>query len=139
MVVGPDGGHVVDVAAEPDAVAEALPIRAILLPRVTGRPDTRMTPVPRAQSLKAMAPTTMFQLAGAGRGEFHAMARLAAQVPSYALELGTDRTRIPDVIREFLAAHAPTLSKPRSIGTRRSPKGGYCIGHDAVSGLEPVS
>jgi len=88
----------------PASCARSLPIRAILLPRVTGRPDTRLVPASRADSLKAMAPSTVFQLAGAGRGEFQAMARLAAQVPSYALELGTDRAQIPGVIREFLAS-----------------------------------
>ena len=91
----------------PSACARDLPIRAILLPRVTGQRDTRIVPASRAESLKAMAPSTVFQLAGAGRGEFQAMARLAAHVPSFALELGTDRAQIPGIIREFLATRVP--------------------------------
>jgi hypothetical protein len=90
------------------ACARSLPIRAILLPRVTGLRETRLVPVSRAEGLKAMAPSTVFQLAGAGRNEFTAMARVAAQVPSFALELGTDRACIPGVIRDLLNGDIPT-------------------------------
>lgn len=109
-------GSVVHVAKGPDEKcvlfldgadglrpSRVIPLRAILLPCVVARTGTSIRPATPAHCLKAMAPSTVFQLAGAGRGEFHAMARLAGELPGYVLELGTDRAAIPAVVRELLA------------------------------------
>ena len=64
-----------------DRIATTFAIRAVLLTRVTGRPDTRLSPATAAEGLKAIAPSTIFQLPGAGLREFQALARLVREVP----------------------------------------------------------
>jgi hypothetical protein len=86
-----------------DRIAMVLPIRAVLLPRVTGQPDTRLSPAKPADGLKVMAPSTIFQLPGAGLREFQALARLVREVPVYTLEVGTDLSQIPTVLADLLA------------------------------------
>lgn len=84
-------------------IAAQLPIRAVLLPYVTGQRDTRMQPTSAAAGVKALAPSTLFQLAGVGPAAFRMIAALLRQVPCYRLELGTDLEQIPLVIRTWLA------------------------------------
>jgi len=79
------------------------PLRAILLPHVAGGTDTTLKPVSPISALRALAPSSIFQLAGAGQSEFEALTRLVKSIPCYALELGTNLQRIPEVIAELLA------------------------------------
>lgn len=90
----------------PDRVLSQFPIRAILLPQVTGRPTTSVQSVSPMTALKALAPSTLLQLPGAGQASFQAMARLVRQVPCYTLALGTDLAQIPVVITDLLGALA---------------------------------
>jgi hypothetical protein len=87
----------------PDKIVTGFPLRAILLPRITGRSQTTLTPVSSIGGLRALAPSTIFQLSGAGGRAFQIMSRLVKQVPCYNLELGTDIAMIPGVIFDFLS------------------------------------
>jgi hypothetical protein len=78
-------------------------IRAIALPRVTGRPETRVTEASPVAAVRALAPTTVFQLPRLDQEAFARVVALSRAVPSYHLELGTDRERIPDVVAGLLA------------------------------------
>ncbi len=89
-----------------NSIVTSLPIRAILLPRVTGRVDTRLVSATPAEGLKSMAPSTIFQLPGAGLQEFQVLARLVREVPVLTLEVGTDLSQIPTVISDLLARSA---------------------------------
>ena len=91
----------------PQKISRGFPIRAILLPRVTGLPDTRLRKATPAAALKALAPTTIFHLQGASREAFQKMSLLARRVPSYVLELGTGLPQIPAAILELLRKGAP--------------------------------
>jgi|GEM_PF-547150 len=82
----------------------ARPIRAIVLPRVGGGRDTSSRPATGAEALRALAPTTLFQLPGAGRDAFRRLAGLARTLPVVALRLGTDLDQIPDAVRAILQA-----------------------------------
>lgn len=88
----------------PDRVLTQFPIRAILLPQVTGGPTTSVKPVSPIIALKTLAPSTLLQLPGAGQASFRAMARLVRQVACYTLALGTDLALIPRVIDDVLGA-----------------------------------
>ncbi|MCW5850180.1 MAG: serine kinase [Anaerolineae bacterium] len=90
----------------PDRVLTQFPLRAILLPQVTGGPTTSVAPVSPMIALKTLAPSTLLQLPGAGQASFQAMARLVRQVPCYTLALGTDLAQIPVVIDDVLGAIA---------------------------------
>ena len=86
----------------PEKITTGFPLRAILLPHVTGRRESTLTPASPIAALKALAPSSIFQLSGAGQAAFQAMAKLVKQVPCYRLELGTELTRIPEIILELL-------------------------------------
>lgn len=87
----------------PQRLGRGFPLRAILLPVVTGRRETSLRPTSAAASLAALAPSTIFLLPLAGRTALGAMAALVRQVPSYVLELGTEIERIPVVIHSLLS------------------------------------
>jgi hypothetical protein len=86
----------------PERLSASFPIKAILIPRVTGKFDTRLTPATQIDGLRALAPSTLFQLSGAGAQNFGVMAGFARRVPSYFLEAGTNLEQIPAVIKAFL-------------------------------------
>jgi len=54
-------------------------------------------------ALKALAPSTILQLPGAGQKALRSIAKLLKQVPCYVLELGIDQERIPGVILDLLS------------------------------------
>jgi len=83
--------------------AEGLPVRAILLPRVTGLPRTRIREGSPIMSLTELAPSTVLPLPGTGREDFENMSALVKRVPNYILELGTEFSEIPKVIADLLA------------------------------------
>lgn len=86
----------------PQQTSRGFPLRAILLPQVTDSPDTRLLRVSPAMSLRAVAPSTIFQLPGAGQQAFSRLSRLVQRLPSYILAVGSDRTRIPVPILRIL-------------------------------------
>ena len=87
----------------PSKVATQLPVRAILLPRVTGLPETRWKRVSVAMTLAALAPSTIFQLPRAGNEALKFLAAFARPLPCFSLEVGTDLSTIPPVIEKLLA------------------------------------
>jgi hypothetical protein len=86
----------------PDRPIEGFPLRAIVLPTITGGTHTRAGPTSRAAALVALAPSTVFQLHTAGSEALQYMTHLARKVPAYVLELGTDVSEIPGVILALL-------------------------------------
>ncbi len=86
----------------PHKVVSGFPVRAVLLPRVTGGEATALSPASPMEALRALAPSTLFQLAGAGRSDFVAMSGFVRKVPCYHLELGTALGQIPGVILRLL-------------------------------------
>jgi hypothetical protein len=86
----------------PDRIVPRLPIRAIMLPRVTGLPDTTIEPASKRESLAALSLSTLHQLAGSGRELLQTIARLVDAVPSHHLNLGTDLTQIPKALASML-------------------------------------
>jgi hypothetical protein len=87
----------------PSKVATRLPVRAILVPRITGLPETGLKRVSVAMTLAALAPSTIFQLPRAGGEAFKFLAAFARKLPCFSLELGTDLSTIPPVIEGLLA------------------------------------
>ena len=86
----------------PHNLPGGLPIKAVFVPRVCGKSTTSIQRRSSSQTLVALAPGSLFQLPGAGRNSFRAMADLLRAVPCYTLELGTDLSQIPIVIEDFL-------------------------------------
>ena len=86
----------------PEQVVQGFPIKAILVPKVTGSIDTFYRPISGAIALRALAPSTMFQLHSNKQRALQSMSNLVKQVPCYILELGTDMRQIPVVISTIL-------------------------------------
>jgi hypothetical protein len=86
-----------------DQVVTSLPLRATLVPRITGLARTRLKRASAAASLMALAPSTIFQLPGDGRAVFQQIAQVIEQVPSYFLELGHDVHEVPRIILQLLS------------------------------------
>lgn len=85
-----------------DRLLRELPLKAILMPRVTGRPETRVLPAGAMQGLHALAPSTLFQSTGLGGSSLKKMAELSRRVPCFFLEPGTDLDGIPVAIGNLL-------------------------------------
>lgn len=86
----------------PEAMLPGFPIRAILIPRITGQPETRLTPARSFDAMQAIAPTCVFHLVGDAGRTMSKIAELCRRVPAYWLEAGTDLPQIPDRILEYL-------------------------------------
>ncbi|MEA5619901.1 serine kinase [Cronbergia sp. UHCC 0137] len=86
----------------PQKVVKGFPIKAVLVPQITGKLDTHLRPISAGVALRALAPSTIFQLAGSGQTALQIMSSLVKQVPCYILELGTDMVQIPDIILRLL-------------------------------------
>jgi hypothetical protein len=78
------------------------PVRMVLVPRIVGGLTTTAVAISPVEALKALAPSTLFQLIGASQKDFHAMAELVKNVPCYRLELGTDLRAIAGAIERLL-------------------------------------
>ncbi|HLJ59354.1 MAG TPA: serine kinase [bacterium] len=86
-----------------DWITTGFPVRAILVPQVTGRPETSAVPISPAAALKALAPSTIFQLAGMDHSTLGTLAACVRRVPCYALRLGSTLSAIPAAIQDVLA------------------------------------
>ncbi len=84
-----------------------LPLGAILITAVARDGRTAVAPASRAEALQAMAPTTIFQLPGAGAGDFARMAAIVRRVACHRLHLGTDTAANVAAIRGVIEACAP--------------------------------
>jgi hypothetical protein len=87
----------------PEKLVTGFPIRAILLPHITGLLETTLTPASSMASLSALLLSTMRQLPGADKATLRIIEQFIEQVPSYHLELGTDLAQIPEVILGLLS------------------------------------
>jgi hypothetical protein len=86
----------------PEKLCTGFPIKAILLPKVTGRRKAAFSKTTPTTALTALAPSTIFQLNRNRTQSFQVLTRLVKEVPAYVLECGTDVTQIPDIIQEVL-------------------------------------
>ena len=90
----------------PEKMARGFPTRAILLPRVTHGSHTSVRETSSAAGLRALAASTVFQLAGAGHRDLQAVAALVRRTPCFDLLLGQNVGDVPQVIADLLARGA---------------------------------
>lgn len=84
----------------PDQLPGRLPVRALVVPHVVGRGETRLVEITPVQALIALAPTTVLQLQNSA--VVARMADLTRTVPCYRLELGGDVQDGPRTLRRLL-------------------------------------
>jgi hypothetical protein len=86
----------------PERVAASLPLKAILVPRISGKKDTSIRPASGMEALSAMAPGTMAQLPSSDGQDLKFMSTAVKQLPSFVIEVGTDLPQIPAAIVKLL-------------------------------------
>jgi hypothetical protein len=90
----------------PASVVRGFPLRAILLPRVTGLTNTKLVKAGAMDAFRAIAPTTLLHLTRATDEAARKISALCRSLPVWWLEAGTDLRQIPQVIAEFLEGGA---------------------------------
>jgi hypothetical protein len=82
----------------PDWLVPSAPLRALVLPRVTGNSSTHVRAGSAAEGLRAVAPSTVLQHFGHGAAGIVTVAELVRRLPVYVLELGRDMTSAVDAV-----------------------------------------
>lgn len=88
-------------AGAPDGMIRDFAVRSVVVPVIDGGP-TRVSPISRGEALRALAPSTVLQLSGAGGRTLAAMAELVRRVPAHALHLSPDPRTAPEVLVELI-------------------------------------
>ncbi|NOR61140.1 MAG: serine kinase [Rhodobacteraceae bacterium] len=97
------GKHVFDLREVfPEAAIDEAKIKAILLPRVSHLPHTKLERASAFEALQALAPSTMLQLGGDRSATFKACAEVVRAVPAFHLLLSEDPREIAATIRGFI-------------------------------------
>ena len=86
----------------PDRVVAGMPLRAIVVPRITGRAASSVEPCSAFEALVAMLPSTAAQLPAASNDDCDRMVALAEKLPAYLLHLGSDIRGIPAALTTLL-------------------------------------
>ena len=95
----------------PHQLIAGFPIRAVLLPHVVGEGVSSVSPATSADAFRALAPSSLMQVPGAGPGLLMALRTLVEQAPAFHLHLGADPRDLPGVIADVLATlPAPVVS-----------------------------
>ena len=97
----PDGGPLV---TEPAGAVTRAVARVLLLPEVTGRPETRVEELPRTQVLRTLVPGSIREGGGLGGRALQEMTRVARTLPSFRLLLGTDPAGVADAVAGAIEA-----------------------------------
>jgi hypothetical protein len=83
---------------------DRLPVRCIVVPRVTPGGKTAIGPLPRAVAFRAVAPSTVYQSPGAGAVDVAFLAGFVRDLPCRQLDLGADIEAVPHLLQELLAS-----------------------------------
>ncbi|SRR5579871_6857329 len=86
----------------PERMTSGFPLRAILLPVITGAPNTRLEACAPSEALLGLAPSTIAQLPCAAQADANRLAALTEKLPAYKLVLGRDLAEIPAAVRRVL-------------------------------------
>jgi hypothetical protein len=82
--------------------AEGATLRAVVLPRVRAGGAPLLTPIAPGEALRALAPSTIFQMAGAGASTFTSLGALVKAVPAFRLDLGSDLSAVAARVASLL-------------------------------------
>ena len=95
-----------------DAMTASLPIVAMVTPRFGDTQDSSFEPIDRDALLMAAAYPTLIQLPHSGHEVIEFLERVAGEVPTGRLVLGSDRMRVPHALRHAIAEPAATFTGP---------------------------
>jgi hypothetical protein len=88
------------------ALVGRIRLRAVVMPRL-GAVECRLTPCSSADALRALAPSTMFQLSGDGGRALGPLSQVVRRLPCFFLDLDSDPWAAVPAVKELLR-HAST-------------------------------
>ncbi len=88
----------------PDRLSDGFPVKAVVLPRVSGAVDTTIRRATPIDVLHALAPTTVFHMKVDREQVLEKLGALARRVPGYWLDAGTELEQIPPSLLELAVA-----------------------------------
>jgi hypothetical protein len=77
-------------------------ISALVFPRVGAAGAPALIPIAAGEALRALAPSTIFQMAGAGASTFAILGTLVKAVPAFRLQLGPDLSAVAASVASLL-------------------------------------
>lgn len=86
----------------PEKIIRDFPLKAILVPQISSDGSTFLEPIAHSEALKALAPSTIFQLPYQNTDALRRMKTIIAQIPCYRLHLGKEPEQINTVILALL-------------------------------------
>jgi hypothetical protein len=86
----------------PDRLSPGFPIRAVVLPKPSGRRDTALRPMPASAALLLLGPYNALRWPTGGRTSLASLAATLRSLPCFCLETGTDMSQIPKTIASLL-------------------------------------
>jgi hypothetical protein len=88
---------------QPDKITSGFPLKAVVLPRFfPGTKKCEVTSLAPESAFRAIAHSTITQLAGAGSEALRAMSQIVHRVPCYLVKLGEDLSDISKTMSELL-------------------------------------
>ena len=86
----------------PEKILNKFPLKAVLIPKLTGHASPRIEKIPPASGLLALGPSTVFQLPGFEEQTFRNLGEVVKKVPCYTLELAKGRDENASALSRFL-------------------------------------
>jgi hypothetical protein len=89
-------------AIVPERLSAGFPLKAVLLPKPSGRRDTTVVAGSLSAALLHLGPENALRWPSLGRARFAKLAASLRSLPCYRIETGTDIGQIPRVIASLL-------------------------------------
>jgi hypothetical protein len=86
----------------PDSVVTGFPLLGIVVPRLTGRPQSQLAPLDPAAALRALAPSTVMHMPGYRADGLTRLAGMVRVLPAWELTLGPNPATAAVLIKELL-------------------------------------
>ena len=85
----------------PDAILRSFPVRGIVVPRITGGETHKLERISRSEALRALAPSTLFQMPGDQSKSLTRLASIVRQLSCWSLSIGEDPGNVPALLEKL--------------------------------------
>ncbi len=87
----------------PEKIVSGFPLKAIILPKVSGEINTNIRTAKPSEAIKVLGPNTVLQFTRSGAESFKAVTKLVTKLPCYFMDTGTDVSEVPTTIMRVLS------------------------------------
>lgn len=86
----------------PQRMARELDLKAILIPKVTNKTESRVMPASLVDGLKSLGPSTIVQMPSIEQNSLREISTIVKSLPVRYLELGSDLAGVANTVAEFI-------------------------------------